>query len=98
MPDQKHIIDDKITLRELLLRTASWLEVFKAKWKVRALALVAGASLGALACSIKGPVYTGDTSLVLDEADGGGMGSMSGTASWLGVKLGAVGFGSGLFQ
>lgn len=98
MPDQKHIIDDKITLRELLLRMGSWLEVFKAKWKVIAIALVAGAVLGALASIIKKPVYTAETSFVLEETNMSGMGSMSGIASLLGVNLGSLGSGSGLFQ
>src|SRR5690606_31003299 len=98
MPDQKHIIDDKITLRELLLRLASWLKVFKAKWKVMAIALIAGAILGALAAIIKKPVYTAETSFVLEETNMSGMGSMSGIASLLGVNLGSLGSGSGLFQ
>lgn len=98
MPDQKHIIDDKITLRELLLRLASWLKVFKAKWKVMAIALIAGAILGALASIIKKPVYTAETSFVLEETGMSGMGSMSGIASLLGVNLGSLGSGSGLFQ
>ena len=98
MPDQKHIIDDKITLRELLVRMASWVEVFKVKWKIMLAALVVGATLGALASLIKKPVYTAETSFVLEETSMSGMGSMSGIASLLGVNLGSLGSGSGLFQ
>jgi hypothetical protein len=98
MADQKHIIDDKITLRELLLRMASWWKVFKEKWKVIAVAMLIGVVLGVLASLIKKPVYTAETSFVLEETSMSGMGSMSGIASLLGVNLGSLGSGSGLFQ
>ncbi len=98
MADQKHIIDDKITLRELFIRMASWWQVFSAKWKVMVAAILAGAVLGALASMIKKPVYTAETSFVLEETNMSGMGSMSGIASLLGVNLGSLGAGSGLFQ
>src|SRR5690606_1669254 len=98
MADQKHIIDDKITLRELLVRTASWVEVFKVKWKIMLAAILVGAILGVLASVIKKPVYTAETSFVLEETSMSGMGSMSGIASLLGVNLGSLGSGSGLFQ
>src|SRR5690554_1938132 len=98
MPDQTHIIDDKITLRELLLRMASWVEVFRRKWKLVAVALAVGATLGALVSLIKKPVYTAESTFVLEETGMGGMGNMSGIASLLGVNLGSLGSGNGLFQ
>ncbi|HLT08656.1 MAG TPA: hypothetical protein VK014_14085 [Cyclobacteriaceae bacterium] len=98
MADQKHIIDDKITLRELLARMASWVQVFKVKWKIMLAAMLVGAILGLLASVIKKPVYTAETSFVLEETGMGGLGNMSGIASLLGVNLGSIGSGSGLFQ
>ncbi|HLW19001.1 MAG TPA: hypothetical protein VKX33_01685 [Cyclobacteriaceae bacterium] len=98
MPDQKHIIDDKITLRELLLRMGSWVEVFRRKWRLIAVAILAGAVLGALASIVKKPVYTAESSFVLEETSMGSMGGMSGIASLLGVNLGSLGTGNGLFQ
>src|SRR5690554_381379 len=98
MPDQKHIIDDKITLRELLLRMGSWVEVFRRKWRLIAVAILAGAVLGALASIVKKPVYTAESSFVLEETGMGSMGGMSGIASLLGVNLGSLGTGNGLFQ
>lgn len=98
MPDQQHIIDDKITLRELFLRMASWVEVFRRKWKIIAIALAVGATLGALVSLIKKPVYTAESTFVLEETGMGGMGNMSGIASLLGVNLGSLGSGNGLFQ
>lgn len=98
MPDQQHIIDDKITLRELVLRMTSWVQVFKKNWRFLGLALLLGAILGALASFIKKPVYTAETTFVLEETSLGGMGNMSGIASLLGVNLGSLGTGNGLFQ
>src|SRR5690554_976726 len=98
MPDQTHIIDDKITLRELLLRMASWVEVFRRKWKLVAVAILVGGALGALVSIIKKPVYTAESSFVLEETGLGGMGGMSGIASLLSVNLGSLGTGNGLFQ
>ncbi len=98
MPDQQHIIDDKITLRELFLRMVSWVEVLRRNWRVLAIALVAGAVLGALVSLVKKPVYTAESSFVLEETGMGGMGNMSGIASLLGVNLGSLGSGNGLFQ
>lgn len=98
MPDQQHIIDDKITLRELLLRIASWTEVIRSRWRVILIALIVGGILGALASFVKKPVYTAESSFVLEETSMGGMGNMSGIASLLGVNIGSLGSGNGLFQ
>ena len=99
MSDQQHIIDDKITFRELLLRMVSWIQIFRAKWKLILLLSVVGAVLGALASVIKKPVYTAETSFVLEETNTmGGMGGMSGIASLLGINLGSLGSANGLFQ
>ncbi len=98
MPDQQHIIDDKVTARELFLRMANWLKVFRLKWKLILIAIITGGILGALASFIKKPVYTAETSFVLEETNMGGMGNMSGVASLLGINIGSLGSGNGLFQ
>ncbi|MEX2593006.1 MAG: exopolysaccharide biosynthesis protein [Anditalea sp.] len=98
MPDQQHIIDDKITMRELFHRMTSWMQVFKQKWKFIGIAIVLGGILGALASIIKKPVYTAETSFVLEETNLGGIGNMSGIASLLGLDIGSLGSGSGLFE
>lgn len=99
MSDQQHIIDDKITFRELLLRMVSWLQMLRRKWKLILLFSVVGAILGALVAMIKKPVYTAETSFVLEETNAmGGMGGMSGIASLLGINLGSLGSANGLFQ
>ena len=98
MPDQQHIIDDKITLRELFHRMTSWVEIFRSKWRFILIAIIIGAILGALASMIKKPVYTAETTFVLEETNMGGMGNMSGIASLLGFNIGSLGSGTGLFQ
>ncbi|MDN3669267.1 exopolysaccharide biosynthesis protein [Echinicola jeungdonensis] len=98
MADQKHIIDDKITFRELILRFEGWLKFFKSKWRFLAIAIAAGAALGLMASWIKKPKYTAETTFVLEESDAAGMGGLSGLASLAGVNLGSLGSSSGLFQ
>lgn len=98
MADQEHIIDDKITLRELTKRLQFWLLFFISQWKILLLAGIVGLGLGALVSILKKPVYHGETSFVLEESDMGGLNQMSGIASLVGVNLGSLGSSSGLFQ
>lgn len=98
MGDQKHIIDDKITLRELIGRLQYWVAFFISQWKLLLLAGIIGLALGALASILKKPVYHAETSFVLEESDMGSLNQMSGLASLVGVNLGSLGSSSGLFQ
>ena len=98
MPDHQHIKDDKITGRELLQRISGWLRIFKLRWKLIGLAIIFGGILGALASVIKKAGDTAQTSFVLEETSMGGMGNMSGVASLLGINLGSLGSGNGLFE
>jgi uncharacterized protein involved in exopolysaccharide biosynthesis len=98
MTEQKHILDDKLTLKEVLLRFGFWLSFFLSKWMLLLAAVAVGIGLGALVSFIKKPVYHAETSFVLEETDMGGLGQMSGLASLVGVNLGSIGSASGLFQ
>lgn len=98
MADQKHIIDDKITLRELFLRLVSWINIFYQKRSLILIFCLVGAILGALVSIIKKPKYTATSSFVLEETNMGGLGNMSGVASLLGVNLGSLGSGNGPFE
>ncbi|EOZ92022.1 lipopolysaccharide biosynthesis protein [Indibacter alkaliphilus LW1] len=98
MEEQKHIVDDKITLREVVLRFKFWLSYFIGQWKLLFLAGLIGLGLGALASVLKKPVYHAETTFVLEESDMSGLGQMSGLASLVGVNLGSLGSSSGLFQ
>ena len=95
---EKHILDDKITLKELILGFRFWSNFLVGQWKVLIVAILIGASLGAAISIFKKPIYLAVTSFVLEESDMGGMGGMSGLASLVGVNLGSLGSSSGLFQ
>lgn len=98
MADQKHIVDDKITLREVVLRFKYWTGYFVGKWKTLLLVGLVGLALGAIASILKKPVYHAETTFVLEESDMSGLGQMSGLASLVGVNIGSLGSSSGLFQ
>ncbi|MGY6744971.1 MAG: exopolysaccharide biosynthesis protein [Cecembia sp.] len=98
MAEQKHIIDDKITLKELVQRLMYWVKFFIGKWKLLLMGALLGVVLGALASFIKKPVFHAETTFVLEENDMAGLGQMSGLASLVGVNLGSLGSSSGLFQ
>lgn len=98
MADQQHIIDDKITFRELIHRGEAWLKFFSTKRKVIILAVILGAVLGLVASWLKKPTYTANTTFVLEDSSGSGVGGLSGLASLAGINLGSLGSSSGLFQ
>ncbi len=98
MADQQHIIDDKITFGELILRFEGWLKFFISKWRILAMAIAVGAAIGLIASWVKKPKYTAETTFVLEESDGVGMGGLSGLASLAGVNLSSLGSSSGLFH
>lgn len=98
MGDQRHIVDDKITFRELVLKTMAWARIFGKQWKFIVALTLCGAILGLLASIIKKPVYTAETTFVLEESDLGGLGNFSGLASMLGINIGSLGSESGLFK
>lgn len=98
MNGQQHILDDKITLKEVILNFRSWISYFLSQWKFFLLAAVIGIVLGAFVSIFKKPVYHAETTFVLEESDMGGMGQVSGLASLLGINLGSMSGPSGIFQ
>jgi hypothetical protein len=94
----EHIIDDKITLKEVVQRFQYWIGFFIGKWKTLLIAGLVGLILGAMASILKKPVYHAETTFVLEESDMSGINQMSGLASLVGVNLGSIGSTSGLFQ
>jgi hypothetical protein len=98
MTNNRHIIDDKITLKELILNFQFWIQYFIGKWRFFLLVLLIGGLLGALYSKIKKPVFHAHTSFVLEDSELGSMGSVSGLASLVGVNLGSLGSSSGLFK
>jgi uncharacterized protein involved in exopolysaccharide biosynthesis len=98
MNGQQHILDDKITLKEVILNVRGWISFFLGQWKFFLLAAIVGVVLGALVSIFKKPVYHAETTFVLEESDMGGMGQVSGLASLLGINLGSMSGPSGIFQ
>ncbi|GAB3018253.1 hypothetical protein GCM10027284_41690 [Cyclobacterium sediminis] len=97
MGENQHILSDKITLKELVLRFQSWIVVYKKKWKLLMAFALVGAVLGAIVSVLKKPIYHADTTFVLEQSGMGGMGNISGLASMLGINIGSIGGESGLF-
>lgn len=98
MKGQQHILDDKITFREVVQRFKVWVSFFLGKWKILMIAVIIGMSIGALVSKFKKPVYHAETTFVLEESDMDGLGQMSGLASLLGINIGSMGSSSGIFQ
>lgn len=98
MNGEQHILDDKITLKEVILNFRGWISFFMGQWKFFLLAVITGMVLGALVSIFKKPVYHAETTFVLEESDMGGMGQVSGIASLLGINLGSMSGPSGIFQ
>ena len=98
MAGSKHFSDNQFTLKEVFQNFSDWISYFLSQWKILILAGLIGMALGALVSIFKKPVFHANTSFVLEEGDGGGVGQMSGLASLVGVNLGSLGSTSGLFQ
>ena len=98
MSDHSHFSKDQFTLAEVLQNLRQWLGFFISQWNVLLIAGILGLAGGALISVLKKPVFHAETSFVLEEGDGPGLGQMSGLASLVGVNLGSLGSTSGLFQ
>ncbi|RKD20483.1 lipopolysaccharide biosynthesis protein [Pelobium manganitolerans] len=90
-------VDDEISLKELILKLQEWWRYLMGKWKVILLAGIIGGLLGLGYSLIKKPIYTAETTFVLEEGEsGGGLGQYAGLASMVGIDLG--GGGGGIFK
>lgn len=98
MTGSKHFSENQFTLKEVFQNLGEWFAFFLSQWKILILAGILGLGLGALVSMFKKPVFHAETSFVLEEGEGGGIGQMSGLASLVGVNLGSLGSTSGLFQ
>ncbi len=97
MSTQPHIVDDKITFRELVLRLKGWTLVFWDKKRFIVLLTLLGVLLGVMASLLKKTRYVAETTFVLEESDLGGLSNLSGLASMIGLNLPSLGSESGLF-
>ena len=94
--DNTPLINDEISLKELIQKVKEWFLYLVSKWKIIFLFGLIGAFLGLSYSFIKKPVYTATLTFALeDEKGGGGIGGALGLASSFGLDLG--GSGGGVF-
>lgn len=98
MAENPHFSKDQFTLAEVIRNLRSWLFFFLSQWRILLIAGIIGLIGGAIISVLKKPVFHAETSFVLEEGDGVGIGQMTGLASLVGVNLGSLGSTSGLFQ
>ncbi len=88
---------EEISLKELILKIKEWYQYLATKWLTILIAGILGGILGFTYAFFKKPVYTAETTFVLEEGEsGGGLGAYAGIASMVGIDLG--GGGGGIFK
>jgi len=92
-----NVLNDEITLKELIIKAKKMYSYLLTQWKIIFLAALIGALLGVTYSIIKKPIYTATLSFALedDKNGAGGLGSALGLASSFGLDLG--GSGGGIF-
>jgi uncharacterized protein involved in exopolysaccharide biosynthesis len=97
MAEEQNINNEEISLKELIFKVKEWFQYLLSKWKTILLAGILGGILGFTYAYFKKPIYTAETTFVLEEGgSSGGLGQYAGLASMAGIDLG--GGGSGIFQ
>jgi uncharacterized protein involved in exopolysaccharide biosynthesis len=87
--------NDEISLKELIQKIQEWIAYLKTQWKLIIGIAVLGGIIGFAYASFQKTTYSANTTFVLEEDKGGGMGGAMGLASTFGFDLG--GGGGGLF-
>jgi hypothetical protein len=95
--EQMNHTEDEISLKDLILKIKEWFKYLLSKWITILIAGIIGGALGLTYAILKKPVYTAETTFVLEEGEsGGGLGQYAGLASMVGIDLG--GGGGGIFK
>ena len=91
------IKDEEISLRELIFKIREWWNYLLSKWYIILIIGVLGGVLGFVYAWIKEPIYTAETTFVLEEDNGGGgmLGQLGGLVGLAGLDVAG---GGGLFQ
>jgi len=93
---QNTVESDELSLKELVLKSRSWIRFLLSRWKLIILFILLGVLLGCCYAFLKRPVYTAKTTFVLEEEKGtSGIGALAGLASMAGVDFAG---GGGIFQ
>jgi len=89
--------NDETSLKELILKLKEWYNYLLSKWITILLAGIIGGILGFTYAYFKKPIYTAETTFVLEEGDkASGLGQYAGLANMVGIDLG--GGSGGVFQ
>jgi len=88
------MVEDDITIKELMKKAKEWMIYLKNKWHIFLLAGALSAALGYLYAYVQKPLYIATLSFALeDEKSGGSMSGALGLASSLGIDLGGSSVG-----
>jgi hypothetical protein len=89
--------EDQMSLKELILKLKELYIYLLSKWKTILISGLLGGALGLAYAFIKKPIYTAETTFVLEEGESGGsLGAYAGIASMMGIDLGTG--GGGIFK
>ena len=87
--DGNAVVDDEISLKELILKMREWWKYLLSKWVVILIAGTIGGLVGLAYAFYKQPIYSAATTFVLEDGGGGGsLGQYAGLASMVGVDIG----------
>lgn len=93
----QEITDQEISLKEIISSTKETYFYLLKKWKIILLYSILGGIIGLSYTYLKKPLYTAETTFVLEEGESsGGLGAYAGLASIVGIDLG--GGGGGIFK
>lgn len=95
--DNMNLENDELSFKELILKLKEWWKYLWSKWLIILIAGTVGGAIGLMYAISKKPIYTAETTFVLEDGDsGGGLGAYAGLASMVGLDLG--GSGGGIFK
>ncbi len=88
--DVQHIVEDEISLKELIFKLQDWYRFLLTKWLVIITAAIIGGAIGVGYAFTQKPEYTASLSFALEDekSGGGGLSGALGLASSLGIDLG----------
>lgn len=95
MNSNNQVIDDELSLKELIFKAKEWFNYFLSKWAILLVAGAIGGAAGFFYAYVQKPVYTASLSFALEDDKGsGGLGGALGLASQFGFDLGGSGGGA----
>ena len=90
--EERPVVNDEISLKELIEKIKEWCIYLLSKWKIIVLVGIIGMALGLAYSFTKKPLYTATLTFAIeDEKSGGGLGGALGLASSFGIDLGGGG-------